>query len=337
MSAIPATNVQRSGGDVPPQWLRSQNVSRDEWFVMRMLMIGEHTTMNASIDQRRMTVNEIITPTFHMKANEVVRFRLYALAVQALSVVIYDDKNQTVDFWSIAIDGVTLAKPVKKDRVVPNWGQREEILVQLPREGTYRIISDMNNDHWCFHDCFCQIGDSMHHASIEVKGSAAPSPIDVSNIKLQGVAPKAIAQEEIVITRTIAYSTTHDRLTGPFPQYKINDHYYTETGFDFTVKNGTAEEWVITNPDNLDHTFHAHMIHFQVKEIGSSKQVDTPNFKEHMDVGPPSMWRDTVGVPPNGFVKIWIRFDSGIGKSVFHCHFLGHEDGGMMKNFIVEE
>jgi FtsP/CotA-like multicopper oxidase with cupredoxin domain len=41
-------------------------------------------------------------------------------------------------------------------------------------------------------------------------------------------------------------------------------------------------------------------------------------------------------IPPFGIVTIWQRFDKAMGdeqlfgKSVFHCHFLDHEDQGMM-------
>lgn len=283
----------------------------------------------------------MVTPTFHMQVDETVRFKMYFLAVQAISVVIVDEDNQTIDFWSIAVDGVTLPKPTRKNRIVPNWGQREEVLLQIPKAGHYRIVSDMQNDKWCFHDCFCQIGDQLHHGFIEVTGGptdppAHPiTPVDISQIRLLQTAPPDITAEEILGTRAIGYSTIHDRMKGPFPQYDINNKYYTEVGSEFTVKNGTVEEWVITNPDNQDHTFHMHMMHFQVKEIRTSHSVTTDNFRAHLTDSLGS-WRDTVGVPPQGQVRVWIRFGPGIGKTVYHCHFLGHEDSGMLRNFIVE-
>jgi FtsP/CotA-like multicopper oxidase with cupredoxin domain len=57
-------------------------------------------------------------------------------------------------------------------------------------------------------------------------------------------------------------------------------------------------------------------------------------------------WRDTVMVPPFGSVTIRMCFDAGTrqnvlspeksdsfkGKFVFHCHFLIHEDTGLLKN-----
>ena len=51
-----------------------------------------------------------------------------------------------------------------------------------------------------------------------------------------------------------------------------------------------------------------------------------------------NQWRDTVIVPPEGRVTLRIRFPVEAeykGKSVLHCHFLAHEDTGMMANMMV--
>ncbi|MGH3971466.1 MAG: multicopper oxidase domain-containing protein [Mycobacterium sp.] len=34
-------------------------------------------------------------------------------------------------------------------------------------------------------------------------------------------------------------------------------------------------------------------------------------------------------------MMIRIRFKQWLGKSVFHCHILPHEDTGMMQNFLI--
>ena len=55
---------------------------------------------------------------------------------------------------------------------------------------------------------------------------------------------------------------------------------------------------------------------------------------------PQNMWRDTVFIPPWGSTIIWQRFGITLsnaweGKTVFHCHFLDHEDQGMMAAFLI--
>ena len=50
----------------------------------------------------------------------------------------------------------------------------------------------------------------------------------------------------------------------------------------------------------------------------------------------PNMWRDTIIIPPKGMLRIWMRFDPKlVGKTVFHCHFLAHEETGMLQNFRI--
>jgi FtsP/CotA-like multicopper oxidase with cupredoxin domain len=36
-------------------------------------------------------------------------------------------------------------------------------------------------------------------------------------------------------------------------------------------------------------------------------------------------------------VTIRTKFKQWIGKSVFHCHILPHEDTGMMQNFTIHD
>jgi FtsP/CotA-like multicopper oxidase with cupredoxin domain len=65
---------------------------------------------------------------------------------------------------------------------------------------------------------------------------------------------------------------------------------------------------------------------------------------------PPNMWRDTVFIAPFGTTQIYQRFGQGrqdgtsssngtvwTGKTVYHCHFLDHEDQGMMATMMILE
>ena len=73
------------------------------------------------------------------------------------------------------------------------------------------------------------------------------------------------------------------------------------------------------------HAFHIHQIDFQVTEIDGVPQPfvghqDTVNGPYQQDGGPP------------GQVKLIMDFRNPniVGKFVYHCHILEHEDGGMM-------
>jgi Multicopper oxidase len=54
---------------------------------------------------------------------------------------------------------------------------------------------------------------------------------------------------------------------------------------------------------------------------------------------PAGQWRDTVFIPPFGQTIIYQRFgedNAFAGKTVYHCHFLDHEDQGMIAAFLID-
>jgi hypothetical protein len=83
------------------------------------------------------------------------------------------------------------------------------------------------------------------------------------------------------------------------------------------MRLGDVEEWTVTNDSDEWHTFHIHQNDFQLVEL-DGKLVE--------GISP----QDNVSVPPNGSVKMRMRFTDFTGKFVFHCHVLHHEDHGMM-------
>jgi len=93
---------------------------------------------------------------------------------------------------------------------------------------------------------------------------------------------------------------------------------------DIRVKLGAVEEWTIRNNADELHTFHIHQGPYQLTEInGVPQPVD-----DH---------RDIVDVPIRGEVKVIIPFTNPliVGRFVYHCHILSHEDKGMMATIEV--
>lgn len=94
---------------------------------------------------------------------------------------------------------------------------------------------------------------------------------------------------------------------------------------DSTIPVGTVEEWTINNATAELHVFHIHQTDFQVTEVNGAAQ----DFVGHIDnVSVPFQADD--GTP--GQIKVLIDFRNPqiVGKFVYHCHILEHEDGGMM-------
>jgi FtsP/CotA-like multicopper oxidase with cupredoxin domain len=97
-----------------------------------------------------------------------------------------------------------------------------------------------------------------------------------------------------------------------------------ENRIDQTVRLGDTEEWTVINTDQQYHSFHIHQTPFLVTEINGAPAND-------------DSLRDTASVPPStgvhhGTLKVVIPFTDPVivGRFVYHCHSVNHEDKGMM-------
>ncbi len=115
--------------------------------------------------------------------------------------------------------------------------------------------------------------------------------------------------------------------------------------------------WVLTNGTADLHNFHIHQMKFRLatadelttrfridlgnepSEVCADEQVALPQCKAPVyrlyDARPPdenTRWHDTIPMPPSRNVYVIMSFvaDEQIGRYVFHCHILKHEDNGLM-------
>jgi FtsP/CotA-like multicopper oxidase with cupredoxin domain len=109
----------------------------------------------------------------------------------------------------------------------------------------------------------------------------------------------------------------------------IDGKVIKEDRIDQKVKLGDTEEWTVVNTDQQYHSFHIHQTAFLVKEINGAKQEE-------------DSLRDTFSIPPAtdvgpSEIKIMIPFTDPeiVGRFVYHCHAVDHEDKGMMGTVLV--
>lgn len=87
---------------------------------------------------------------------------------------------------------------------------------------------------------------------------------------------------------------------------------------------GAVEDWTVENRAQELHEFHIHQIHFLLTEI-NGRPISEPQFLDTVQV---PYWS---GSGPYPSVKLRMDFRGPtVGDFVYHCHILGHEDGGMM-------
>jgi FtsP/CotA-like multicopper oxidase with cupredoxin domain len=138
-----------------------------------------------------------------------------------------------------------------------------------------------------------------------------------------------IKPEEIKTIRTIQFGGAFPGVLNPVVgiDFLLNNMQYEERAVPVVVERDTCEEWhlVVEGPHHggtEGHPFHIHVDSFEVISVGGVAQ-------------PPGTFMDTIWVPVNTTVVVRMRFTEWVGKSVFHCHILPHEDTGMMQNFLI--
>ena len=95
-----------------------------------------------------------------------------------------------------------------------------------------------------------------------------------------------------------------------------SNNLFRETSHSYSIQN------LSINTDEDEHPFHIHVNDFQVITV-NGKPYDAHGLQ------------DMVLIPGHGEVVIRIPFEDLVGKSVYHCHIMFHEDHGMMGVFEV--
>jgi FtsP/CotA-like multicopper oxidase with cupredoxin domain len=110
--------------------------------------------------------------------------------------------------------------------------------------------------------------------------------------------------------------------------------------------------WVLWNTTGALHNFHIHQIKFRLAKgdelearriklpsvsvspcDSTFQQCPQPEYKLYeTDNSKPPEWHDTIPIPPGQKVFIIMSFDAQeqVGRFVYHCHILKHEDAGLM-------
>ena len=290
-------------------------------------------------------VNGAMTPNFNVGVGEVLHLRVLCGTIENENTfIVYPEGKENehwndaaIPFWVIASDGVTYRKPRQKTILVMAGGQRDEILLQLDAPGKY-VISQQGIQGMQFFDMYGHPHDQIL-ATITVDTSIRTQlptmPISEMIFTPGYRDDEAIQATDIAKTETIVFSMGANRDEAPFPQYFVNGLPFDPNRLDFFAQPGEAREYILINANHNVHPFHIHVNRFQVKEMGSELSTERyPVLAAVLDFDPDA-WRDTVVVPPNGRTRIWVQYKNYTGKTVFHCHFLAHEDTGMMATLFI--
>jgi FtsP/CotA-like multicopper oxidase with cupredoxin domain len=105
---------------------------------------------------------------------------------------------------------------------------------------------------------------------------------------------------------------------------------------------GDTEVWEFYNLSEDAHPIHVHGVQFQVLNrqplaVNEEGEAEAPVQLDGRVVSPEpweSGYKDTVIAYPGDVTRIKVRFDN-VGRFVWHCHILEHEDNEMMRPYLV--
>jgi len=241
-------------------------------------------------------------------------------------------------FYIIGNDGGLLNAPVAATRVKLMVGERVEIMVNLGNDavGSTLDLKAYNsgqafgfpggepNTTGNFGSLLNNIDFTVLHINV---GVTTTSPITAVPSTL--VTNTYWTAANATVNRSIAVTNGNP---GPASvPFNFDNTTYSLTMTPKVVNLDDIEKWTVTNNNVFGHSFHLHDVEFKiVARNGVATSVGNHE----------SGWKDTFYLPQNESVTFVAKFDDFADSDVnhpymYHCHFGGHEDGGMMGQFIV--
>ena len=263
-------------------------------------------------------VNGVANPTISATAGTLEHWRIinaspsryYALGVTGSELHL------------VGTDGGRLAVPSQVDELLLVPGERAEVLVPISSAGTVTLRTrpvdrggmGMMGNGGGMGGMGRTIGQDQAElviATVVAAGADQAAPA----VPAQLGASEDLADLRPDGERRLSLAMGGDMGMGG-AAFTIDGRAFDPGRVDTSVRVGTVEDWVISNTSAMDHPFHLHVWPFQVLDDGSGRPV--------------TGWKDTVNVPAGRTVRVRVRFSDYVGRSVYHCHILDHEDQGMM-------
>jgi suppressor of ftsI len=284
----------------------------------RVLLLKHHPIGRADYEEL-VTVNGTEAPTIPIRSGEAQFWQIGNIGADRFLRL----KIDGMPFYLIGRDGYFVPRPIKMEEVILGPGQRFSAIIVGGRAGRYQFKSVA----FKFDERQPPLPE-VNLGTVVSDGPAADVAATEAKVTTQHVNGPLYADmvrsSPIAQRRTFTFSVNPQKTA-----FFINDQVFDENRTDVTVKLGETEEWTIQNKDPQYHDFHIHQTGFLVIEANG-----VPTDFDGL--------RDTFSVPPErdgkpGEAKLIIPFTNPeiVGRFVFHCHVVKHEDKGMMMTVEV--
>jgi suppressor of ftsI len=259
------------------------------------------------------SINGQLNPVVDIRPGEMQFWRIANIGAS----LFFPFKIEGMPLYVVATDGHPLSRPRKLSEFLIGPGQRIDAIAIGPPAGAYPM-GTMLFQNMAWREPF----PAQQIATIVSAGSSASPDAETEVLRQRIDRPRWIDEvraSPIARRRRLEYSRTEDRSV-----FMIDGRVMEDDRVDQTVKLGDTEEWTVVNTDQQYHSFHIHQTAFLATEVNGAPQDE-------------DSLRDTFSIPPAnadgpGVLKVIIPFTDPeiVGRFVYHCHAVDHEDKGMM-------
>lgn len=318
---------------------------------------AENTGTTSSLDNYGdyILINGTLNPQVSLP-KQYVRLRILNAEIQRGYNLGFSD-NRT--FYVIGNDQGLLAAPVPVTRMFLMVGERVEILVNLSADtAAFDLMAYNSGQVFGFPSQEGPAGGTTTTGNAGPENGSRLNNQDFALLRINPVAQTSGAVTTLpatLVSQTYwtAANATNTRtiaVTGGQPStvngittstgFTFNNISYSPSVMNHTIPLNAIERWNISGGNIFGHSLHIHDIKFNIlaRYIGTTATPGTQVTTNGLAAPYESGWKDTVYIPRGESVSLLMKFDdfaSNENPYMFHCHFMNHEDGGMMGQFLV--
>jgi spore coat protein A len=230
--------------------------------------------------------------------------------------------TEGAELVQIGTDAGLLPAPVHVKALTIAPAERADLIVDFSRHAGKRIT--LRN----------QVVPIMQfRVSNKAGGAVVPLPKQLRSV------PK-LSEASAVRTRQLTLEEVDTVLDDPMV-HLLNGSRWSDPITERPVID-TTEIWSFLNLTADTHPIHLHLVRFQILD---GRSFDVPLYlvsKKLRYTGEPyppepneAGWKDTVRVNPGTVTRIIVNFEGYVGRYVWHCHILEHEENEMMRPYEI--
>ena len=206
-------------------------------------------------------------------------------------------------FIQIGTDSGLLPAPVKRTRILIAPAERVDVVIDFARRLNQNIVLQNKAASGSLSQLmqFRVTRDLTDNSSVPTKLRPLP-PLDATS----------------TATRTFEFG--RERFGG---RWTINGQVFDPERIDAQPTLGATETWILKNKSGATHVIHIHDVDQQLVSRNGVAPARYELMKESWQLG--------IGET----VVVKLKFTDNLGKFVFHCHILEHEDSAMMAQLEV--